>query len=46
MSVNGFGEIAEALRRSTVMIHAGGRGNGSGVIWSADGVIKIGRAHV
>jgi serine protease Do len=45
MSVNGFGEIAEALRRSTVMIHAGGRGNGSGVIWSADGVI-ITNAHV
>jgi serine protease Do len=35
--VPGFGEIAEQLRRSTVLITAGanGRGNGSGVIWSS-----------
>src|SRR5258708_4806918 len=45
MSVTGFGEIAENLRRSTVLIHAGGRGSGSGVIWSSDGTI-ITNAHV
>lgn len=45
MSVTGFGEIAEKLRRSTVVVHAGGRGSGSGVIWSSDGSI-ITNAHV
>ena len=45
MAVTGFGEIAEQLRRSTVLITAGGRGNGSGVIWSTDGTI-ITNAHV
>jgi serine protease Do len=46
-NVAGFGEIAEQLRRSTVLITAGpnGRGNGSGVIWSSDGAI-ITNAHV
>ncbi len=37
--VTGLGEIAENLRRSTVVIQSGGRGSGSGVIWSSDGSI-------
>jgi serine protease Do len=45
MAIPGFGEIAEQLRRSTVLIQAGGRGTGSGVIWSSDGVI-VTNAHV
>jgi serine protease Do len=45
VAFNGFGEIAEQLRRSTVLINAGSRGNGSGVIWLADGGI-ITNAHV
>jgi len=45
MAIHGFGEIAEQLRRSTVLVHAGARGNGSGVIWSADGKI-VTNAHV
>jgi serine protease Do len=45
MAIPGFGEIAERLRRSTVLIHSGGSGAGSGVIWSSDGVV-VTNAHV
>ncbi|PYT74744.1 MAG: peptidase S1 [Acidobacteria bacterium] len=45
MAIPGFGEIAEQLRRSTVLIHSGGRGSGSGVIWSSNGLL-VTNAHV
>jgi serine protease Do len=45
MAIPGFGEIAEQLRRSTVLIHSGGRGAGSGVIWSSEGLV-VTNAHV
>jgi serine protease Do len=45
MGINGLGEVSEKVRRFTVLVQPGGRGSGSGVIWSSDGAI-ITNAHV
>jgi serine protease Do len=48
MLPEGFGEVAEKLRRSTVQVLSGNRassGSGSGIIWDADGTV-ITNAHV
>src|SRR3974377_308582 len=45
MSIAGLGEIAERVRRFTVLVQPGGRGSGSGVIWTTDGLV-ITNAHV
>jgi serine protease Do len=43
--MRGFGEIGERLRRSTVQVHVGGRGGGSGVVWTGNGIV-VTNAHV
>jgi serine protease Do len=45
MALHEFGEIAEQLRRSTVQVISGRRGQGSGIIVKSDGAI-VTNAHV
>ncbi len=48
MLPEGFGEVAEKLRRSTVQVSSGNQargGSGSGIIWDANGTV-ITNAHV
>jgi serine protease Do len=46
MSIRGLGEVAERMRRYTVLLQpAGGRGNGSGVLWDPSGLV-VTNAHV
>ena len=45
MSIEGFGELVESLRRATVEVRAGRRGHGSGIIAKPDGKI-VTNAHV
>jgi len=45
MSIRGLGESSERVRRFTVLVEPGGRGSGSGVLWSSDGLV-VTNAHV
>jgi serine protease Do len=45
MPYTGFGQIGEALRRSTVQVKSGRRSAGSGIIWDSNGVI-VTNSHV
>jgi len=45
MSIAGLGEVAERVRRFTVLVEPGGRGSGSGVVWSRNGLV-VTNAHV
>lgn len=40
-----FGQIGEALRRSTVQVKSGRRSAGSGIIWDANGIV-VTNSHV